>query len=101
MIISDRLCDLYNYICKHPGHEAGRGRKFVRKKCFDPVYNNHVLVGKYQPLKTGFIYSRLYEDPVILLISHLGVKTLFNKTSRRMMNVFTLQKPTYSHQVGL
>ena len=42
-----------------------------------------------------------YRDPVISLVLHLGVKNLFHYTSRRMMNVFTLQWPTYSHKVGL
>ena len=54
----------------------------------------------HQPLKTGSIHS-YFPIPVISLVSHLGVKNLFHNTSRRMMNVFTLQRPTYSHQVGL
>ena len=51
-----------------------------------------------QGLSTPYL---VYRDPVISLVLHLGVKHLFHKTSRRMMNVFTLQRPTYSHQVGL
>ena len=46
--------------------------------------------------------SVLFSQPRrIALILHLCVKYLLHKTSRHMMNVFTLQRPTCSHQVGI
>ena len=51
-------------------------------------------------LKQALFIRHSYEDTVILLISHIGVKILFNKTSRLMANDSPSREPTYSHQVG-
>ena len=52
---------------------------------------------------TSYSSPPLQRDALISYsVSHMFcVKNMFHKTSRRMANVFTLQRPTYSHQAGL
>ena len=72
--------------------------KMVNLKCIPDKITARVATNL---LKQALFTRHSYEDPVILLVSHLGVKTLCNKTSRRTTNDFTLQRPTNLHQVGL